>query len=151
MSFDRIQSKEGTLEVSALPTSGGYAGAVEFGGLSGFLAGSATDGGGAFYGRPMPTSSASQALSNGSTITHTNAPVVFVDVSGGLSVSGIILQAGTIDGQILVVCNVNGTLNATFAAAGTSNVANGTSASITALKANCFIWNSVAGRWFTIL
>jgi hypothetical protein len=72
-------------------------------------------------------------------------------VSGGANISGVILQPGTIDGQVLTVLNVNGSFTIQFAAAGTSNVANGTSAVISAAKAYNLMWNAVAGRWFSIL
>lgn len=151
MSLDRIQSREGVTEVQPLPTAAGFAGQVEFNGLSGFLAASAATGGGAYFCRPMPTSGASQSVAGSGTIVHTNSAVVRVDVSGGANITGVILQAGTVDGQILTVLNVNGSFTITFAAAGTSNVANGTSAVISAAKAYSFMWNAVAARWFSIL
>ena len=151
MGLDRIQSKEGITEVDPLPTSSGFIGAVEFNGVSGFAAATAATGGGAYFCRPMPTTSASQSVATSGTITHTNAAIVRVDVSGGANITGVILQAGVIDGQILTVQNINASFTITFAAAATSNVANGTSCVISALKSVNFMWNAVAARWFSIL
>lgn len=151
MSLDRIQSREGVTTLNSLPTATGFDGAVEFNGVSGFCASTAATGGGAYFCRPMPTTTASQSVGTGGTITHTNSAVVRVDVSGGANITGVILQAGVIDGQILTVENVNASFTIQFAAAATSNVANGVSSTITNLKAYNFIWNAVAARWFSIL
>ena len=151
MSLDRIQSKEGVTEIQPLPTASGFVGAVEFNGISGFCAATAETGGGAYFCRPMPTTGSSQSVATSGTITHTNSALVRVDVSGGANITGVILQAGVIDGQIVTVQNTNASFTIQFAAAGTSNVANGTATTISALKSHSFIWNTVAARWFSIL
>lgn len=151
MSLDRIQSREGITEINPWPTAAGFVGAMEINGISGFCAATAASGGGAYFCRPMPTSGSAQLVAGSGTITHNNSAVVRVDVSGGANISGVILQAGAIDGQILSILNTNASFTIQFAAAGTSNLANGTSAVITNLKAYNLMWNAVAARWFSIL
>jgi hypothetical protein len=61
--------------------------------------------------------------------------------------TGVILAAGTWDGQICHVINESAN-TVTFAAAATSNVADGTSAVVAALRSMTFVWNSSTSRWY---
>lgn len=88
---------------------------------------------------------------NGETLeTYDNGKgygVVLYDC-GGASRTGVILEAGRVDGQHVIVTNVsdaNETI--TFAAASTSNVASGTSMVIARYESVIFIWSETLGRW----
>lgn len=92
-------------------------------------------------------SATAPAITDGSTIT--TADVVEARIAPAAARTGIIMQAGTFPGQICFVVNEAAAANtATMAAAGTSNVANGTSCVIAGLTMRPFIWDSVAARWF---
>jgi hypothetical protein len=59
----------------------------------------------------------------------------------------MVLDPGTADGQ--TICIINTSPNSiTFAAAGTSNVADGVSAVIPALRAMIFTWSATTARWY---
>lgn len=90
-------------------------------------------------------SQSAASLSNSSTISTANVSVARVTTSG--NVTGIILQAGTLQGQEVVVTNESSN-TVTFAAVGTSNVADGTSAVIAANRAMFFRWNSGTSKWY---
>jgi hypothetical protein len=63
------------------------------------------------------------------------------------AVTGCILQAGSFPSQTVTVVNTGaGTI--TFAAAGTSNVADGVADVIPALTARTFIWDTTASLWY---
>lgn len=89
-------------------------------------------------------SASATAITNGSTIA-TSQSVVRVAPTG--AVTGIILAAGAQPGQQVMVVNESGN-NVTFAAAGTSNVADGTSAVIPGARQMTFIWNSATALWY---
>jgi hypothetical protein len=90
-------------------------------------------------------SSSVTLTANGQTIgTHSGA-VVYVTATG--VVTGIILQAGSFDGEILYVVNV-GTNLVTFAAAGVSHVALGAAVSIATLVQRAFIWRASSSLWY---
>lgn len=91
-------------------------------------------------------SAASAAITNGQTIT--TAGTVLARINPGSAVTGIILQAGTQPGQKCVVVNENSTNSATFAASGTSNVADGVSSVVANLRSASFYWDSVQALWF---
>lgn len=89
-----------------------------------------------------------QNLSTGNTITlPTTSRTKRLTATGG-AVTGIILTAGTVDGQELVLINAESSNSITFATAATSNVSNGTSCVIAALKALKLVWDATASRWF---
>jgi Pectate lyase superfamily protein len=86
------------------------------------------------------------ALSNGSTIS--TAGVAVVRVSSAANVTGIILEAGSPDGQLVWVVNTTG-FSVTFAAAGTSNVADGTSGVIPPYGSRLYTWDDVVtSLWY---
>lgn len=102
-------------------------------------------------GAPLSTPmTAAQDIATGNTITlPTTGFFKSLDATAGAA-TGVILTVGTVAGQMLVLCNKHATNAITFAAAGTSNVANGASASIPALTAKFFSWNATESRWFVV-
>jgi hypothetical protein len=92
-------------------------------------------------------SGTSPVIINGSTIT--TAGVSTARVSPGGAVTGIILQAGTQPGQELTVINESAAANTiTFAAAATSNVADGVTTTIAGVRCGKFTWSSATSRWY---
>ncbi len=144
MSLDRMDSKVGLLSLFALPTDAGYPGAVFVGGEAGFAPGAAANTGGALIQSPTPRSGVSPTIANSGTITHNNCGVA--KVTNGGATTGNIIQAGSYDGQLLIVLN-EGSGSVTMAAAGTSNVLQGTGAVIPATAASIFVWNTTNSRW----
>lgn len=61
--------------------------------------------------------------------------------------TGLILEAGTVNGQHVTVEN-RGNFTLTFAASGTSHVASGVSMVIGALKSQPFTWDSADALWY---
>lgn len=108
-----------------------------------------TDAGGVNLTGPVSSPVATvQNLATGNTITlPTGGNSKRLSASGG-AVTGVILTAGTLDGQELTLINIEATNTVTFAAAATSNVADGASAVIAALRAVKFTWDSVSARWY---
>jgi len=84
-------------------------------------------------------------LGTGGTITTANVGVARVAPS--LAATGVILQAGTVAGQQVIVVN-EAAVAVTFAASGTSNVANGVADSIAATTAGIFVWDSITALWY---
>jgi hypothetical protein len=70
-------------------------------------------------------------------------------VAPAAAVTGIILAAGTVPGQELVVVNesVAGS-TVTFAASGTSRVADGAASIVAGLTSRKFVWNSATSLWY---
>ncbi len=92
-------------------------------------------------------SATTPALASSGTITTAGTGVA--RVTPAAAVTGVILEAGTVDGQrVTVVNNGLAASTVTFAAAGTSNVADGTSSVIAGLAARSFVWDATAARWF---
>ncbi len=89
-------------------------------------------------------SASEAATATGGTITTAGVGLARVAPTG--NITGVILQAGTIPGQTVTVWN-NSAFTITFAAVGTSNVADGVLAVIAANRKMDFTWNSVAGKW----
>lgn len=93
----------------------------------------------------VSTPPANQTLTNSATIT---LPVgINKVVDNGGAVTGIIMTAGLYDGQIVNVINA-AAASVTFATAGTSNVADGTSAVIAANRAVTLIYDSGTSLWY---
>lgn len=63
------------------------------------------------------------------------------------NITGVILQAGTQPGQQVTVINQSA-FTITFAAAGTSNVADGVSDVIPATSARAYTWDSLTSLWY---
>lgn len=87
--------------------------------------------------------SAPVVLTNNATITPSAAQIC---VNPAAAVTGIIIGTTFYSGQALTVCNQSANL-ITFAAAGTSNVAQGVAATIPALTNRTFYWNSNTSLW----
>lgn len=67
----------------------------------------------------------------------------------GGAITGVILQPGAYNGQRVVVANESAAASTiTFAAAATSNVADGVTTVIPGLRASQFWWNSATSRWY---
>ena len=87
------------------------------------------------------------------TLASTNAIIVpastgVVRVTTAAAVTGITLPVGTRPGQQLIVIHEGAAANTiTFAASGTSNVADGVSAVITGPSQKMFVWDSVTSLW----
>lgn len=92
------------------------------------------------------TDSAPQSLANGNTVTNSATQSVIAVTNAG-AVTGIILAKPTSNGPILMVIN-EGTGTITFAASGTSNVANGTACIIGVGEAKMFIYSNTTGLWY---
>lgn len=90
-------------------------------------------------------SETADVITNGSTIGTAAISVARVNPVG--SVTGIILEAGTDNGQVVTVLNESAN-TVTFAASGTSNVADGTSSVIVATRCALFVWNSSTELWY---
>jgi hypothetical protein len=89
-------------------------------------------------------------LSTGNTITPgTSGGYGSLRVTAGAAVTGIILTPGTKPGQELTIIHEGAAANTiTFAAAGTSNVADGVSDVITGPSARTYVWDSVTALWY---
>ena len=90
-------------------------------------------------------SASAPSVASSGTITTANTGVSRVTTAG--AVTAVVLQAGTVAGQVCIVVNESGN-SITFAAAGTSNVADGVSAVIAANRAMWFVWDSGTSRWY---
>lgn len=72
-----------------------------------------------------------------------------VTVSPGAAVTGVILGAGAAEGQVVTVINRAAAANTiTFAASGTSNVADGVSDVIAGLTSRQFVWDTNSNLWY---
>ncbi len=97
--------------------------------------------------RAESVSTTTPAVATSGTID--TAGVGVARVTPAAAVTGVILAAGTRNGQTVRVLN-NGLAASTitFAAAATSNVANGVTTVIAGLTQREFVWDAVAARWF---
>jgi hypothetical protein len=89
--------------------------------------------------------SAAQVLASSGTISTAGRGTAKVAPAG--NVTGIVLLGGTSDGQQCTVINESA-FTVTFAAAGTSNVADGASDVIAALSSRLFTWDFSTGLWY---
>jgi len=95
---------------------------------------------------PLASTSAA-AITNGATITTSGVGIA--RVAPASAVTGIILQAGTVNGQQVWVSNEAAVANSVaFAASGTSAVADGVNDVIPGLSARLYIWNSANFLWY---
>ena len=80
----------------------------------------------------------------------TTANIAFYDPNGA-SRTGVILATGLRDGQQVTVTNfADAAESITFAASGTSNVANGVSAVISQFESVTFTWNATRSLWYAL-
>lgn len=92
------------------------------------------------------TAAAIAIASNG---TITTQAIGFARFAPAAAVTGLIMEAGFYHGQTIVVANTSAAADTmTFAASGTSNVADGTSAVITGPSQKMFVWDSVSSLWY---
>jgi hypothetical protein len=95
---------------------------------------------------PAQSATAPATASSG-TITTADVSVARVSPTG--AVTGVILQSGTVAGQIVAVINEATAANSvTFAASGTSHVAGGTSIVIAGGAKQIFVWDSSTNLWY---
>jgi len=92
------------------------------------------------------TYAAAQVLTNGATITSDKS---YTQVAPAAAVTGIIMGAGTYDGQTMDVVNSSAN-SVTFAAAGTSLVATGTACIIPAHQGTTFRWSVNTSLWYQL-
>jgi hypothetical protein len=92
---------------------------------------------------------ASQAVASGATIPHNVNGYEYetIPVSASSAATGAILQAGAVNGQQITIINTSGN-PITFAAAGTSHVADGVSDTIAPLRAGTFRWLAATSLWY---
>ena len=94
----------------------------------------------------LVTSATAAAIATGGTITTNN--VGAARVAPTANATGVIMQAGTVDGQLCYVINESGSFTVQMAAAGTSNVADGTGTTIGVNRKESFIWDAALSRWY---
>lgn len=91
-------------------------------------------------------STTAAALTNGGTITSSGVGIARINPAA--AVTGIILQAGTNQGQLVWVINEAAAANsATFAASG-SNVADGSGSALAGVTARQFVWDTSTSLWY---
>lgn len=112
--------------------------------LAGTLAGGSTSFGLIADGL-SPLTGAAPATANGGLINTANLTVTRVSPAG--NVTGVALQNGTRPGQRVVIVNESA-FTITFAAAGTSAVADGTLDQILANTAREFVYDTVTSLWY---
>lgn len=143
MSLDNIQVRKGFMSLSGVAdgtTISGYG----FGQRAGICPGI---NGGAFYANFFPLTGADTVLANGNTITHNGAGAMRLSNAG--AVTGIIVQLGSVDGQVLRLINTSAN-SITMAAVGTSNVANGVGCILSTLSAIDLVYNANDSRWYQV-
>ncbi len=107
--------------------------------------GKAQLGGTLFVTQASPNDGTAAVTVAGAGTIALGAPVLRLTTGG--AVTGVILTAGSISGQQVVLINTSAN-SITFAAAGTSNVADGTSAVIAANTRMTLVWDATAARWY---
>src|SRR5712691_4691218 len=94
-------------------------------------------------------SATAPAIANAGTIATAGVSVTRVSPAG--AVTGIILAAGTQPGQLCLVVNEAVVGNSvSFAASGTSNVADGVNDVIPGLQARLYGWDSFQSLWYPV-
>jgi hypothetical protein len=84
-------------------------------------------------------------VSTGSTVNPNGA--AFAPVTAGSACTGLVISGGAADGQVATIANQSA-FSLTFAAAGTSHVADGTADTISALTARTFFWDAESSLWY---
>lgn len=148
MSQDNVQVKTGAIAAQGNVTSGGFPPGVAFGREAGHVEGAAALCGGALYETPTPRTGTSTTVVTGNTISHNGCGVAIV-TGAAAAATGVIVQPGTVHGQHLTIINTSAaTGTITMAAAGTSNVANGTGCIVSLTAAVHLVWNALDSRWY---
>lgn len=94
-----------------------------------------------------PVTGVQSIADNGTIALPTGGYNAIVATSSAANKTGVILTAGSTQGQTIRLINTSAN-SLTFAAAGTSNVADGTGAVLAALTAMTLTWETGAARWF---
>lgn len=150
MSQDVLQTKAGANAMGAPANASGFPAGFNYGREWGHVEGAAASCGGALYETPTPRTGTVPAFVTGNTVTHNGCGVAIVNPST-TAATGAIVQAGTVHGQHLTIINIGtATGTITMAAAGTSNVANGTGCIISVLAAIDLRWNALDSRWYQV-
>lgn len=93
----------------------------------------------------LAPSSSAQALSSNATIT--TSQLGMIRVTSLASLTGLVLQPGTVNSQVIAVVNES-SHTLTFASSSSSHVSNGSSVSIGAGAKQVFMWDSATGLWY---
>ena len=94
-----------------------------------------------------PVTAAQDVAGAGGTITLPTTGVIKILTATGSPGTGTILTAGKYAGQMICLIQATAANSITMAAAGTSNVADGTGCVLVALKAYWFAWDGTS-RWY---
>lgn len=145
MSLDRIQFQPGMVYITPLPDPSGNNGGATIAGLSVLPASTSGVSGGALAFR----SPALQThAGNGETITHNQCGVHFV--TSAAARTGMILQAGTTNGQCVTVVHLGAAVNTlTFNTTDATALVYLASATIALAggRAHEFVWSTSLGLW----
>lgn len=96
----------------------------------------------------LAQSATAPAIANAGTIATTAG---VARVSPASAVTGIILAAGTLGGQLCLVVNEAAVANSiTFDVSGTSNVADGVNDTIPGGQADLYVWDSSTNLWYSV-
>lgn len=97
----------------------------------------------------IATQASSTTPDPGANGTIATAGIGIALVTPAAARTGIILQPGTVNGQECWVVNQGAGANSlTFAASGTSNVADGSGAALVGLTARKFVWIAATSLWY---
>jgi hypothetical protein len=100
---------------------------------------------------PNNSQNATQAVATGSAAIALKPGDSAIKLSAAAATTGASLPPGSFDGQILFITVVSAAANTiTFAAAGTSNVAGGTTVSLAGLATHLFRWDAGAALWYQV-
>lgn len=103
----------------------------------------------ALAGVGLPTLIGNTAQATGAAGTIATTGLGVSKVAPTVARTGVILQQGLVDGQVCVVVNASAN-SITFAAAGTSFVADGVSDVIAANSAALYVWEAVTALWYRV-
>lgn len=109
-----------------------------------------------FTENPVPAGpligAANTAATTATSGTIATAGLLISRSSPAGAITAVVLQPGTVDGQMVIVENDAIAANTiTFAAAATSNVSNGVSTVIAGLTSVAYIWNATTALWYPVL
>lgn len=91
----------------------------------------------------VPTSTGTIATVN----STNNLPIPCTRLNPAGAITGMILAPGAFDGQCVELMNISAN-SVTFAASGTSNVADGTSDVIAAATSQIYRWDATGSLWY---
>ena len=92
-----------------------------------------------------------QAVATGTAAILIPGGTSYVRITAAAATTGATLPSGTHNGQLLIISISTAAANTvTFAAAGTSKVAGGTTVSLAGLAAHMFVWDGVGSLWYQV-